>query len=92
MYFAACSPDSSQPKAAAEPADLVCADGAVYTVDAARSWATSVAVRSGRIVYVGIEPPAAELIGPATEVVELAGRMLLPGFQDAHVHPVSSGT
>ncbi|MEO7987251.1 MAG: amidohydrolase [Gemmatimonadales bacterium] len=91
-YFAACSPDSRPPKAPAEPADLVLLGGAVYTVDAARSWATSVAVRKGRIVYVGTEPPAAELIGPATEVVELAGRMVLPGFQDAHVHPVSSGT
>ena len=63
----------------------------MYTVDAARSWARTVAVRDGRIVYVGTDGPAAELIGPQTEVVSLAGRMVLPGFQDAHVHPVSSG-
>jgi predicted amidohydrolase YtcJ len=63
----------------------------VYTVDAARSWASAVAVRDGRIVYVGTDSVPAALIGPATEVVELAGAMVLPGFQDAHVHPVIGG-
>jgi hypothetical protein len=65
--------------------------GAVYTVDAARSWASAVAVRAGRIVYVGTDSLPPGLIGPHTEVVDLGGRMLLPGFQDAHVHPVESG-
>jgi predicted amidohydrolase YtcJ len=65
--------------------------GAVYTVDAARSWASAVAVREGRIVYVGGDSLPAGLIGAATEVVDLAGRMVLPGFQDGHVHPVESG-
>ena len=65
--------------------------GAVYTMDATRRWAEAVAVRGGRIVYVGTDSLAAGLLGPATEVVDLAGGMLLPGFQDAHVHPISSG-
>ena len=39
----------------------------------------------------GSENPPAGLIGPSTEVVDLAGRMVLPGFQDAHVHPVEGG-
>ncbi len=73
------------------PADLVFRGGAVYTVDAARSWASAVAVRDGRIIYVGTDSVPTALIGPATEVVDLAGAMVLPGFQDAHVHPVSSG-
>ena len=63
----------------------------MYTVDAARSWATAVAVRDGRIVYVGGDSLPAGLVGPGTEVVDLAGGMVLPGFQDAHVHPISSG-
>jgi predicted amidohydrolase YtcJ len=63
----------------------------VYTVDAARSWATAVAVRDGRIVYVGTDSLPSGLVGPKTEVVELAGQMVLPGFQDAHVHPLDSG-
>lgn len=73
------------------PADLVLRGGAVYTMNAARSWARSVAVRKGKIIYVGDSTPPAKLVGPATEVVDLGGRMVLPGFQDAHVHPVSAG-
>ena len=74
-----------------EAADLIFVNGAVYTVDAARSWAQAVAVREGRIVAVGTDADVRELAGPTTEVVDLAGRMLVPGFQDAHVHPVGGG-
>ena len=72
-------------------ADLVLRGGEVYTVDAARSWASAIAVRDGRVVYVGSDSLPRGLIGPGTEIVELAGAMVLPGFQDAHVHPISSG-
>ena len=77
--------------AANGPADLVFVNGDVYTVDAARTWAQAVAVRAGRIVAVGTGDSVADLIDTGTEVIDLEGRMLLPGFQDAHVHPVSSG-
>jgi predicted amidohydrolase YtcJ len=70
-----------------EAADTVFTNGAVYTADAARSWATAVAVRGERIVYVGDDATARRHIGKATRVIDLAGRMLLPGFQDSHVHP-----
>ncbi|HEX9123500.1 MAG TPA: amidohydrolase family protein [Actinomycetota bacterium] len=73
------------------PADLVFVNGAVYTVDAARRWARAVAVRGGRIVAVGTDDTVRELIGSRTEVVDLRGRMLLPGFQDAHAHPPAGG-
>jgi len=72
-------------------ADLLLTGGAVYTLDAARSWAQAVAVRAGRIVYVGSDEGARPFVGPKTRVVGLGGRMLIPGFQDAHVHPVSGG-
>ncbi|MFK4731429.1 amidohydrolase family protein [Agromyces mediolanus] len=49
--------------------------------------ATAVAVRQGRIVAVG-DDGLLELAGPATRTVDLAGRLLVPGFQDAHAHPV----
>ena len=75
----------------AEPADLALTGGAVYTLDAARSWAQAVAIRAGRIVYVGSDAGIAPWIGAKTRVVALGGRMLLPGFQDAHVHPMSGG-
>lgn len=71
--------------------DLVFRDGAVYTVDAARSWAQAVAVRGGLVSAVGATSEMGEHIGPRTRVVDLAGRMLVPGFVDAHVHPISGG-
>ncbi|WP_460062636.1 amidohydrolase [Streptomyces sp. YKOK-I1] len=72
------------------PADLVLTGGPVHTVDPARSRATAVAVHDGRITAVGHDEVHA-LIGPGTEVVDLAGKLLLPGFQDAHVHPQGAG-
>jgi len=71
-------------------ADLVFTGGPVHTGDAARRRATSVAIRGDRIVAVGHDE-VKELIGPGTEVVDLRGRLLIPGFQDAHVHPVGGG-
>ncbi|QKW23190.1 amidohydrolase [Kitasatospora sp. NA04385] len=76
--------------AAATAADLVFTGGPVHTVDPVRPYATSVAVSGGRITAVGHDE-VRELIGPATEVVDLHGRLLVPGFQDAHVHPVGAG-
>ena len=72
-------------------ADLAFVNGAVYTVDAGRTRARAVAVKDGRVAAVGLDADVRELIGPATQVLDLEGRMLLPGFQDAHVHPVSGG-
>ncbi len=73
------------------PADLVLTGGHVHTVDPARPRAEAVAVRGERIVAVGSAADAHDWIGPRTRVVDLAGRLLLPGFQDAHVHPISGG-
>src|SRR5690349_8404373 len=71
-------------------ADLVFTGGPVFTANTVRSRATSVAISGGRIVAVGGDD-VHELVGPKTELVDLRGRMLLPGFQDAHVHPVWGG-
>jgi len=79
---------SRTPEAAA---DLVFRGGAVYTVDPVSPWAEAVAVRDGRIVRVGGDEEVSALIGADTEVVELEGGLLLPGFHDTHVHPVSGG-
>jgi predicted amidohydrolase YtcJ len=53
--------------------------------------ADAVAIRGERIAAVGTQPEVRSLTGPRTEVVELRGRMVVPGFQDAHVHPAESG-
>ncbi len=70
-------------------ADLVFTGGPVFTADTVRSRAHAVAVTGGRITAVGHDVD--DLIGPGTEVVDLRGRMLVPGFQDAHVHPMWGG-
>ncbi|MFF9580724.1 amidohydrolase [Streptomyces achromogenes] len=72
-------------------ADLVFTRGPVHTGDAARTRASALAVTGGRITAVGHDE-VRELIGPGTEVVDLAGKLLLPGFQDAHIHAVGGGT
>jgi predicted amidohydrolase YtcJ len=76
---------------ASSPADLAFVNGAVYTVDAARRWAQAVAVTDGRISGVGTDIDAKGWVGPRTELVNLEGKMLVPGFQDAHCHPPPSG-
>ncbi len=73
------------------PADLAFVGGRVATMDPARSWAQALAVRGGRIIAVGTDAAVRPHIGPKTRVIDLRGRTLTPGFQDAHVHPVHGG-
>jgi hypothetical protein len=71
-------------------ADLVL-QGAVYTMDGARSWADAVAIGGGTILYVGSRGDVEPWVGPSTQVLDLGDKMVLPGFHDSHVHPVSGG-
>ncbi|MBV9548007.1 MAG: amidohydrolase [Chloroflexi bacterium] len=64
--------------------DLLLTGGHVYTMDPARPRASSLAVREGRVV--ALDEDAAALRQPATRVIDLGGRAVLPGFVDAHVH------
>lgn len=68
------------------PPDRAFVNGAVYTVDMRRSRAEAVAVRDGRIVAVGGNDAIRRLAGRGTEVTDLGGAMLLPGFHDSHIH------
>ena len=86
ISLVACELSNDLPKA-----DIVFTGGAVYRVTDSDPWATAVAISKNRITYVGDDAGAISSIGPNTIVVKLNGKMLLPGFQDAHVHPVDSG-
>jgi len=66
-------------------ADVILRGGRVLTLDAKRPHARSVAVGEGRIMAVG-EDDLDELRAPATRVIDLAGRAVVPGFVDAHIH------
>lgn len=71
----------------AEPAaDFVLYNGKIFTVDAARPWAHAVAVRGRRIVAVGDDAAVRALAGPGTRSIDLAGRVVVPGFNDSHTH------
>ena len=72
-------------------ADLVLRGGPIHTAEDAAPTAEAVAVDGGRIVYVGAASGAEALIGPATEVIELKGAALYPGFTDAHAHLLGIG-
>ena len=90
---AGCAREASAPVDARKSAvaDLALRNGAIYTVDGARSWAETIAIDDGRIVYVGNDAGAKDYIGPQTKVVDLEGRMVMPGMQDVHIHPISGG-
>jgi predicted amidohydrolase YtcJ len=82
----ATAPPGSHPKA-----DLILQHGRIYTMDTARSWAESVAISKGRIIYVGSDSGSKAWIGDQTKVTDLNGKFVLPGFIDSHIHVVSSG-
>jgi len=71
--------------------DTAFVGGSIFTTGMARSAPGAVAVSGGRIVAVGTDDEVRELVGPRTDVVDLTGGLLVPGFQDAHVHPVMAG-
>lgn len=78
--------------AAAEPvADTVLTNGLIYTVDRENSVAQALAIRAGRIAYVGSQQGVQALIGTATKVIDLQGRMVMPGIIDTHNHPIGGG-
>lgn len=83
---------STYAQAAPTPADTIYRNGYVYTVDAKDSVQQALAVRAGRIVYVGDDAGAQALAGKQTRVIDLQGRMLMPGLIDGHMHPQSGGS
>jgi predicted amidohydrolase YtcJ len=65
--------------------------GVIYTLNDRQPKATALVVGDGHIVYVGGDRGAQHYVKRASRVVRLGGRMMLPGFHDAHAHPMSSG-
>jgi len=76
---------------AATTADSVYINGYVYTLDSHDTVAEAVAVKDGRISYVGTSAGAKALIGKSTHVVDLHGHMVMPGLIDGHMHPLQGG-
>ena len=72
-------------------ADLVLQNGAIYTVDKNRSWAEAIAIKDGIIVFIGTNSSANDFIGNKTKIINLKNKMVIPGMQDVHIHPISGG-
>lgn len=74
------------------PADLIVSNATIYTVDPSRPNAEALAVRDGRVLFVGSERGAMALRGQNTRVVDLDGAVVIPGMIDAHAHLLGLGT
>ncbi|MGH9814364.1 MAG: amidohydrolase, partial [Candidatus Acidiferrales bacterium] len=70
----------------AEPADIVLLNARIYTVDPHLKLAQALAIREGRIIAVGTSEEMKHWTGPETKVLDLEGKLVLPGFNDAHTH------
>jgi predicted amidohydrolase YtcJ len=72
-------------------ADLVITNANIHTMDAKNSTARSIAVLNGKIIAVGSDADTKGLIGPRTKVIDAGGKLVMPGFNDAHVHFTTGG-
>ncbi len=70
------------------PADLILKSGKIYTLDVTQPWVEAVAISDGYYIFIGTDDAVDDYIGAHTEVVDLAGNMVMPGINDAHVHPM----
>ncbi|OHU85101.1 MULTISPECIES: amidohydrolase [Pseudoalteromonas] len=73
-------------------ASMVFVNAQVYTVNTKQPWAEAVAIQGNKIVYVGSDTQAQSYITERTEVIDLKGKMLMPGFHDVHIHPLESAS
>ena len=72
-------------------ADLVLFNGRVFTVEKSMPWAEAIAVRDGKFIAVGANAEVKKLIGKDTQTIDLQGKLVLPGFNDAHLHFANGG-
>jgi hypothetical protein len=83
--------DFARSLAVRTPADMVLRNGKIVTVDADFSIKEAIAIRDGRFVAVGSDRDVRPLMGPSTHVVDLAGRTVIPGLVDSHIHATVAG-
>jgi predicted amidohydrolase YtcJ len=90
LALAACTglPARTPPRPSA---DLVLRGGAVFTAVAGAPLAEALAVRAGRVAFVGSNLEAARFVGPTTRVIDLGGKFVMPGIVDGHAHPLKGG-
>ena len=83
---AAQAPSQIPARAGTNPADLILTNGKIITVDPAFTIAQAIAIAGDRILAVGPDAAMAAMAGPATRVVDLKGKAVIPGITDGHAH------
>src|SRR5262245_46113671 len=81
-------PDLATAQADKVKADVILRNGKIYTADKARSIRTAIALTGNTIVAVGNDKDMEPLLGAVTKVVDLGGKLVLPGLIDTHIHPI----
>jgi predicted amidohydrolase YtcJ len=86
LLFALCVAQGCASSSPAESADIVFKNGKIYTVNEKQPQAEAIAVKQGKIIFVGSNADAAKYEGGNAKVIDLSGKTVLPGLTDAHVH------
>ena len=73
------------------PSNLILINAKIYTVNDQQPWAEAVVIKEGNIIFVGNDHDALQYEDSNSQIKDLQGKMLLPGFHDIHVHPVHGG-
>lgn len=89
LLLLGCSQEINTPKI--EKADSVFENTFIYTMDEQQPRAEAIAIKDGRYIYVGDSQGVKNYIGEKTQIFDLGGKMLMPGINDAHIHPTLGG-
>ena len=73
-------------------ADVLLTNGQIYTMAAARNKVQAMGIKGEKIIFTGSDQAAQAYIGVKTKIIDLEGKMVLPGFTDGHIHPIGGGT
>ena len=91
LWFVIAGCESSDKTDSPTSADLVIENGVIYTVNDDEPWAQAIAIKDGRITFVGSDDDVKEYIGSNTKIVDADNKLIIPGMQDVHIHPISGG-
>ncbi|MGB2662526.1 MAG: amidohydrolase [Candidatus Acidiferrum sp.] len=90
-FFLSAIAAHAQQSARVAPADILIVHAKIYTVDAKKPWAQSLAIRKGKIVAVGSDEQVARFRGIGTKMIDAGGKLALPSFTDSHIHMLDGG-
>src|ERR1700723_47851 len=77
--------------ARANPADTLLLNGKIVTLDGTSQVSEALAIEAGRIAATGMTDAMRKLAGPATQIIDLNGRTVIPGLIDSHIHAIRAG-